>query len=79
MASVSGLSLAVVVTYNSSLSYSIFRTDYGHTEVAAHFGNGKFALLSARHPLTDNWIQIPVNIASPPKTSSLTRMASLLA
>lgn len=23
------------------ISHRIFRTDYGHTEVAAHFGNGK--------------------------------------
>jgi hypothetical protein len=26
----------------------IFRTDYGHTEVAAHFGNGKQAPLRSR-------------------------------
>lgn len=25
-----------------SLFYRIFRTDYGHSEVAAHFGNGSF-------------------------------------
>lgn len=25
----------------TSVSYRIFRTDYGHTEVAAHFGNGE--------------------------------------
>lgn len=37
-------------------SFRIFRTDYGHTEVAAHFGNGKasrrFFLLLSNHGTT---------------------------
>lgn len=32
----------------ADLGFSIFRTDYGHTEVAAYFGNGKSPLNSLR-------------------------------
>ena len=31
----------------------IFRTDYGHTEVAAHFGNGTYLKVSAIKSITD--------------------------
>lgn len=56
----------------------IFRTDYGHTEVAAHFGNGKrhAAPVSRLRFLFFRDEQILASIASPRRTSWLTTRAS---